>query len=64
MEIGYTLPSKFTTKFGSKRVRLYANGLNIFTWDNLPTKDFDPELTSELSYPVTRVFNFGLNVAF
>ncbi len=63
-EIGYTLPTSLTNKIGSKRVRIYANGLNLITWDNLPSKQFDPELTSELAYPVTRVINFGLNVAF
>ncbi len=64
VEVGYTLPTKFTAKFGSKQVRLYANGLNLHTWDNLPTNEFDPELTNELAYPVTRIINFGLNVIF
>lgn len=63
-EIGYTLPSKWTEKIGSKRVRLYANGLNLYTWDRLPTNQFDPELISELAYPVTKVLNFGVNVVF
>ena len=64
VEVGYTLPTKFTAKFGSKQVRLYANGLNLHTWDNLPTNEFDPELNDELAYPVVRVINFGLNVTF
>lgn len=64
VEIGYTLPLSLSSKIGSKRVRIYANGLNLFTWDRLPTKQFDPELTGELSYPVLRVINFGANVAF
>ena len=63
-EFGYTLPSKLTEKIGSKRVRFYANGLNLVTWDNLPTNQFDPELNSELSYPLTKVINFGVNVVF
>jgi TonB-linked SusC/RagA family outer membrane protein len=64
VELGYTLPTKWTEKIGSKRVRLYANGLNLYTWDRLPTNQFDPELNSELSYPLTKVVNFGVNVAF
>ncbi len=63
-EVGYTLPTKWTEKIGSKRVRLYANGLNLYTWDNLPTNQFDPELNSELAYPLTKVINFGVNIVF
>ncbi|TDG36293.1 TonB-dependent receptor [Pedobacter changchengzhani] len=63
-EIGYTLPLSISKRIGSKRVRLYANGLNLYTWDKLPSKQFDPELTGELSYPVLRIINFGANVAF
>ena len=64
IELGYTLPQRLSEKIGSKRVRLYANGLNVVTWDKLPTRDFDPELTTDLAYPVTKVYNFGVNVAF
>jgi TonB-linked SusC/RagA family outer membrane protein len=64
VEIGYTIPVKWANKVGSKNIRLYANGLNLFTWDRLPTKNFDPELTGEYSYPITRVYNFGVNVTF
>lgn len=64
MEIGYILPSKISKKIGSTRIRLYGNGLNLFTWDKLPTKDFDPELNTNLTYPIVRVFNFGINFSF
>jgi TonB-linked SusC/RagA family outer membrane protein len=64
LEIGYVLPSAISKKIGSSRIRLYGNGLNLFTWDKLPTKDFDPELSSNLTYPIVRVFNFGVNFSF
>lgn len=64
IELGYTLPRRLSEKIGSKRIRLYTNGLNVITWDKLPTRDFDPELTTDLAYPVTKVYNFGVNVAF
>lgn len=64
IEIGYTLPIKISSKISSKRIRIYANGLNLVTWDKLPTKDFDPELTNSRVYPIVRVFNCGINVAF
>jgi TonB-linked SusC/RagA family outer membrane protein len=64
LEIGYTIPAKWTNKINSKGIRLYANSLNLFTWDRLPTNDFDPEQNLDLSYPVSRTFNFGANFSF
>jgi TonB-linked SusC/RagA family outer membrane protein len=64
VELGYSIPTRWANKIGSKNIRLYTNGLNLFTWDKLPTKNFDPELTGEFNYPITRVYNFGLNVTF
>ncbi len=64
LEIGYNIPAKLAGKIRSKGIRLYANGLNILTWDRLPTNDFDPEQNSDLAYPVSRTFNFGINVTF
>ncbi len=64
VEVGYTFPVRLVTQMGIKRVRLYANGLNLFTWDRLPFDGIDPELTSAYAYPIQRLFNFGVNVAF
>lgn len=68
LEIGYTLNSKLIDRLGIQSVRLYTNGFNLYTWDRLPTKNFDPELSDELaegySYPVVRYYNFGLNIIF
>lgn len=66
VEIGYTLPLKWSEKFGSDKIRFYANGLNIFTWNKMHNKDFDPELSQygTLTYPIEKIFNFGVNVEF
>ena len=66
VEIGYTLPLKWSEKIGSDKIRFYTNGLNIFTWDKMHNKDFDPELSQfgTLTYPIEKVFNFGINVEF
>lgn len=66
VEIGYTLPVSILKKIGSKQARIYANGLNLVTWDRLPTKNFDPELSNEgvENYPITRIFNLGVNISF
>jgi hypothetical protein len=55
-------------KAGIGSIRIYVNGSNLLTWtDMLPGQD--PEVanagvTNSEPYPVTRVFNFGLNVNF
>lgn len=64
VELGYTLPAHLSERLGAKQARIYANGLNLITWDRLPTNDFDPELVDKYSYPVLRVVNIGVNVTF
>lgn len=64
LEIGFRLPGEISKKIKAKGIRLYANGLNLITWDRLPTKDLDPELVYNLSYPITRLYNIGVNVTF
>ncbi|MDP4184443.1 MAG: TonB-dependent receptor [Bacteroidota bacterium] len=64
LELGYTLPMSLSKKIKSSKIRLYVNGLNLFTVDHMISKNLDPEVTSNYSYPMTRVFNFGVNVNF
>ncbi len=61
-ELGYNLPAGFTSVFQSARI--YVNGLNLFTWDKMQIKDYDPEVSNQNSYPVYRVFNVGVNLNF
>ncbi len=63
-EIGYSLPLKLAEKIGATRVRLYANALNLLTWDKFPVKYYDPELSSNLTYPIFKAYNVGINVSF
>lgn len=62
IEVGYYLPGKLNTLIGIKSARIYFSGLNLITLDRL--KDFDPESISNITYPLNKVFNFGLNVTF
>lgn len=64
VELGFTLPEKLSSKIGAASVRIYANGLNLFTFDKYPVKYQDPEQNNELLYPVFKAYNFGLNVTF
>ncbi len=65
MEIGYTLPKRWTDKAKIEKVRVYVNGYNLFSLDNLPNF-IDPEIASEnsLQYPQSRVINTGVNITF
>ncbi|WP_188750742.1 SusC/RagA family TonB-linked outer membrane protein [Parapedobacter defluvii] len=64
VEVGYTFPSNWSKRIGARSLRIYANGINLLTWDRLPVKDFDPEMTSIFTYPISRLYNFGLNFIF
>ncbi|MGL5562324.1 MAG: SusC/RagA family TonB-linked outer membrane protein, partial [Tannerellaceae bacterium] len=66
VEIGYTLPKSAIRFAGLQNVRVYVQGLNLLTWDNLKDVDIDPE-TREGSgdwYPIQRVFNFGIDITY
>lgn len=60
IEIGYTFPKEINDKLGIKGSRIYLSGLNLITLTHL--KDFDPESISNITYPLNKVFNFGLTV--
>jgi len=66
LQLGYTLPSTFTNKLLISKVRLYLNGANLFSLDNLMRLGLDPEtqVNTGLDYPVQRVINVGANITF
>ncbi|HEY9004727.1 MAG TPA: TonB-dependent receptor [Ohtaekwangia sp.] len=63
-EIGYTVPAEIGEKAGINRLRIYVNGLNLFTIDKSTV--FDPEATNTMGqyYPQSRIINAGLTVTF
>lgn len=64
IEFGYNLPSKIGQKAGITNLRLYANGINLITFDKM--KIYDPESTSGNGqyYPQSRILNVGVRVSF
>lgn len=69
VEIGYTLPKSIVKRFYVENVRLYANGHNLLTFADSFVKPFDPEkiegsFSAGFTYPLTKSFNFGINVSF
>lgn len=67
IQLGYTLPTDFTSKFSIQRLRVYVSGENIWTATKMP-KMFDPETVgggwNGSVYPLSKVFSLGLSVNF
>jgi len=63
LEVGYTLPYKWTKKLRMENLRVYFQGNNLLCWSRFDL--WDPELAGEgLNYPIQRTFNIGLHVTF
>ncbi len=64
LQVGYTLPTKWTAAAGIKKVRAYFAGGNLLTLSHL--KHLDPEMpgVNQGYYPQQRTFEFGLNISF
>ena len=69
VELGYTFAPEFIKKSGISNIRVYVNAHNLFTFANPLVKPFDPEkiegaFSVGYNYPVTKSYNFGINVIF
>lgn len=64
-QIGYTLPKKLVSQIGLENLRLYVQGLNIFTISGLPD-GIDPESPGVNNgyYPQQRTIMGGLTLTF
>ena len=68
IQLGYTLPRKWTDKVGMSSVRIYTSGENLFTLTKM-TKIFDPETIGGdwgdgKVYPLMKTYSFGININF
>lgn len=64
IEFGYTLPKSLLKSIGMQKVRAFASATNPLTFKRMKTNVIDPEQTTYNTYPVTKMFTFGLNVTF
>lgn len=65
IEVGYTLPKKWMKSIGVDRCRVYFSGTNLFVFDHIGI--YDPENSGSrgaYQYPLTKSYNFGVNVSF
>ena len=67
INLGYTLPSKFTKKFLVEKMRIYLSCENVFYWSKRqgldPRQSFSGSTSAELYSPV-RTISGGLNITF
>ena len=59
LEIGYTWPFQLSRKINLEKVRIFANGTNLFSLDHMDGFT-DPETMS--GYPALRTISFGLSI--
>lgn len=64
--VGYTLPERWTRKAYISKARVYLQGTNLFSIDNLRKLGFDPEITrvDGKDYPQHRVLTAGIQITF
>ena len=60
LTLSYNFPNTVISGWGLNSLRLYVNAKNLATWTEW--KGLDPEFSSQLSQPLTRIFLFGINV--
>ncbi|MCD7974028.1 MAG: TonB-dependent receptor [Candidatus Azobacteroides sp.] len=62
LELGYTLPKELTQKISIQKARVFFNGTNLFSIDNMEGM-MDPEsISGGIGYPVMRTFSLGLHI--
>lgn len=61
-ELGYSFSDSFCQKLMLNKLQLFCSAQNLLTWTKV--KDFDPETTTALAYPLNRVYNLGISLTF
>ena len=67
IQVGYTLPTETTKRFGITKLRVYVSGENVWTGSKVAGM-YDPETIDGGSngtvYPLTKVWSAGLSATF
>lgn len=65
LQVGYTIPATLTKKWGIDRLRIFANGTNLFTIDKF-WDGYNVEAPTGMVnfYPQVKVYSFGLEIKF
>lgn len=68
LQLGYTLPAKWTKTVGIQRFRIFGTAENLLTFTKMSML-IDPEMAGYgakggIAYPLSKTFAFGINVDF
>jgi len=65
IEFGYSLPRTILDRVKIQSARVYINGYDLFSIDNLASYGVDPESVDDngLQFPQNRVINVGINLS-
>ena len=61
-QLAYRFPKNMIEKFGLNSLRVTLSGQNLFTRTKMLY--LDPESAAKFVYPVSRIYNLGLNLEF
>jgi TonB-linked SusC/RagA family outer membrane protein len=66
LELGYNFSNDLIKKIKAEKIRVYVNGSNLFSFDNVKKFQIDPEIEAAAAvvYPQQRVFMVGFNLTF
>jgi TonB-linked SusC/RagA family outer membrane protein len=66
IELGYSIPKTLLNRIKMQRARVYINGYNLFSIDNVRHFGTDPEINDDngLQFPQNKFVNAGVNLSF
>ena len=64
VEIGYDFKGESLRRLGVKALRIYANGYNLITLENLKVADPESRTSRLPDYPLTKIYNVGVKMNF
>lgn len=64
LEIGYSLSPEIGKRIGISRLRVYASGLNLITWEKFGFWDPETIATNGYAYPQSKIISLGFKVTF
>lgn len=62
LTLGYTFPQSLTRKIYVEKLRVFASGENLYSFDSFPGQD--PEQRTTVGYSTIRRYTLGVNVTF
>ncbi len=63
VELGYSLPKKWTNPMKISNLRVYVNGRNLFLWTKMPNDGVGSD-DPGFNYPTKKQLNIGANIQF